>query len=730
MILENYLKENGTNIHQMHIITNIPESTIRNYNVRPIAKWNIEFLNAISKTVNKKLGEVVSDINSLNMQENKDSIGYFNFGYFDIENRRYIGSKSRLSTWIRDLVLENTKGNTFFDVFAGTGVISRTMLDYYDKIIVNDFLYSNEVIYDAFFGNQVIDHSIIMSYRDKFRELKPDLLKENYFSINFGEKFFSLNDAKIIGEIRNIIEKSNDLNKREKSILIASLIYSSDKVANTVGHYDAYRRKSVIEDKFIFNLIKPIYTNSKEIVIFRKDANDLVRKVDSDVAFIDPPYNSRQYSRFYHVLETLTKWDKPELSGVAMKPPVENMSDYCRKSAPELFMDLITNINSNYIVVTYNNTYNSKSNSSKNKITLEEILFSLNTVGETKVFEKPYSYFNAGKSNLEDHKEYLFITKVNKFANTKREESTTNKVRSPLFYVGDKYKIMPQLLKYFPKDINNYYDVFTGGGSASINVSAKTYSLNDVDSNIIELHKLLIDNSKNMDEFIGKMYRLINYYGLSHSENKLNFEIEELKKEHKKTYFSIYNKESYLKLREDFNKNKSDVDLLYLLLVYGFNHMIRFNYKGDFNLPVGNVDWNKNVTKALYNYSTWINKSNIKQIKNLDFEEFVDIQFFEKDDYLYFDPPYIVTNSEYNKYWDEEDEKRLYSLLDDLNQKGIRWGLSNMLNKKDRYNDILNNWSKKYKIIPINSNYISRFDNSVKNNMEIFVTNYTSEIEE
>ena len=142
-------------------------------------------------------------------------------------------------------------------------------------------------------------------------------------------------------------------------------------------------------------MINPIDTKNKNIEIFRKDSNSLVRSIKSDIAFVD--YNSRQYSRFYHVLENLTKWDEPELSGMALKPKSENMSDYCRTSALQVFDDLIKNLNTKYIVVTYNNTYKSKSSSSRNKITHSQILESLNSVGETKIFEKEYRFLTLGK---------------------------------------------------------------------------------------------------------------------------------------------------------------------------------------------------------------------------------------------------------------------------------------------------------------------------------------------
>ena len=135
---------------------------------------------------------------------------------------------------------------------------------------------------------------------------------------------------------------------------------------------------------------------------------------DGDLIFIDPPYSGVHYSRFYHVLETIIKWDKPQLNGVAMKPKEENMSNYCRSTALKSFEDLIQKINGKYIVVTYNNTYNSKSKSSKNKIKLEEIKQCLEQKGKTLIFEQDYNAFNAGKTNLNEHKEYVFICEIQK----------------------------------------------------------------------------------------------------------------------------------------------------------------------------------------------------------------------------------------------------------------------------------------------------------------------------
>ena len=331
-----------------------------------------------------------------------------------LTSRRYIGSKTKLLDWIFSEIKNNVQGESFLDIFSGTGSVAERALNFYNKVIVNDILSSNKIIYEAFWGNEKINFSIINEYKNVFIAL-TNIEKDNYFSKNYGGKYFGVNDAKKIGYIRDIIEKdykAKVLNKREFSILLASLIYSMDRIANTVGHYEAYRKINITDDRFKFELIELNNYQNKEIEIFQEDANSLAQKIYADIVFLDPPYNSRQYSRFYHVLENLVDWDKPELYGVALKPKPKNMSEYCRNGAAKVFDNLISNLKCKYIVVTYNNTYNSKSSSSQNKIKLEDIEKSLKKRGVTKIFDSNYKFFNAGKTDLPNHKEYLFITEV------------------------------------------------------------------------------------------------------------------------------------------------------------------------------------------------------------------------------------------------------------------------------------------------------------------------------
>jgi adenine-specific DNA-methyltransferase len=248
---------------------------------------------------------------------------------------------------------------------------------------------------------------------DLYNALDAKKIKNNYFSDNFGGKYFSDDIAKIIGFVREDIEKNKAaLTENEYFTLITSLMYSMDRIANTVGHYDAYIKKDLRAAQFEILLLEKLA--GKSVRIFSEDSNALAKKISVDIAYIDPPYNSRQYERFYHLWENIAEWSKPELFGAALKPNPKRISKYCQSTAKQAFADLIENINAKYIAVSYNNTYNSKSQSSRNKMTIDDILEILHNKGETKTFEHSHKCFSAGKTDFDNHKEFLFIVKAKK----------------------------------------------------------------------------------------------------------------------------------------------------------------------------------------------------------------------------------------------------------------------------------------------------------------------------
>ena len=266
-------------------------------------------------------------------------------------------------------------------------------------------------MYRAFFAPGEWSEEKVQNIIDVFNAINPSKIGENYFSKNYGGKYFYHDTAKIVGFIRGRLKiMQPDLTDKEYAILMASLIYSIDRHANTMGHFDAYHHKAPAVHRFLMRMIDAEAFEGVEI--YRDDANQLSRHIDIDLTYLDPPYNSRQYSRFYHVYENLVQWKKPQLYGTALKPKEENMSDYCRNAALAAFTDLVSHIKSRYLVVSYNNTYHSKSSSSENKIKLEQLEEVLSRCGRTQVFNHEFKAFNSGKTEFDDHREYLFITEV------------------------------------------------------------------------------------------------------------------------------------------------------------------------------------------------------------------------------------------------------------------------------------------------------------------------------
>lgn len=328
-----------------------------------------------------------------------------------IQNRRYLGSKQKMLSFISEVVNEHTENvDSVADIFGGTGVVADLFHKQGKKIIINDLLYSNFVSYNTWFGNEIIDY-------DKIEKIIEKLNKESGFSgyvtEKFGNRYFSLENAKKIDGIREYIAVNGELNQREKDTLLTSLIYAADKVANTVGHFDAYRKKEIEDHKLILR-VPEITENHRKNLIFNLDANDLVKKIDADLVYIDTPYNSRGYENAYHVLENIAEWKKPEVEGVTRKAVnrSEKSSDYTKSKAPDAFKDLISNISARYILVSYNNMEKKGNSRSNAKISKDEIYAILSSKGEVVIFETDFNPFTTGQSHIKNHKELLYLCKV------------------------------------------------------------------------------------------------------------------------------------------------------------------------------------------------------------------------------------------------------------------------------------------------------------------------------
>ena len=280
-------------------------------------------------------------------------------------------------------------------------------------------------------------------------------------------------------------------------------------------------------------------------------------------------------------------------------------------------------------------------------------------------------------------------------------------IQSPLNYTGGKFKLLPQILPLFPKNINTFVDLFCGGCNVGINIDCESVIYNDLDENLLYLYNTF----KNLDKqsVFEWIFEIINTYGLSLVSNK---GYDYYKCDSSKG-LGGYNKESFLRLRADFNekKKKGNYDyyyyvMLYVIIVYAFNNQIRFNSNGEFNLPVGKRDFNKKMQQKLSDFIDKIKEQNCK-FTCLDFRKF-DIDTLKNNDFVYVDPPYLITCATYNEQggWSETDEKDLLHFLDSLNEKGLRFALSNVLRSKGKENTILIEWldknKDKYRTVSLN----------------------------
>ena len=274
-------------------------------------------------------------------------------------------------------------------------------------------------------------------------------------------------------------------------------------------------------------------------------------------------------------------------------------------------------------------------------------------------------------------------------------------LKSPLNYIGGKYKLLPQLIEFFPEKINTFVDLFSGGFNVGINVDCNKVICNDMNTFIIELY------SKPIDETLNKITGRINEYGLSKE-----------------------NEEAFKKFRDYYNKTKEPIDL-YTLSCYSFNYQFRFNNNKEYNNPFGRnrSQFSDNMKSNLILFTEKLKSMNVEFLSE-PFDK-VDLSKLNSEDFVYCDPPYLITTGSYNdgnrgfKDWKEEEEIQLYKVLDELNKRKVKFALSNVIEHKGKENILLKEWSKKYKTIYLTSDYSNSSYNTKRDkSIEVLIINY------
>lgn len=291
-----------------------------------------------------------------------------------------------------------------------------------------------------------------------------------------------------------------------------------------------------------------------------------------------------------------------------------------------------------------------------------------------------------------------------------------NFIKSPLNYTGNKYRILRQIVPYFPAGINTMVDLFCGGATVGINIVCKECYF--VDSNPMVIGLLDFLKRQEFDVFLVNVESTIKKYKMSNSyRNTYKFYSSQIIGGNKNNGLKEYNKIGFYRLREDYNKLKNKKSdnaflLLYILLIYGFNNDLRFNSSGNYNLPIGKTDLNKMNVNKVKEYIERTKELNCSFIVG-DFRSEKIKKIINSTDFVYLDPPYLITDAVYNEAsgWNKNKEKELMHMLDFFIEKKKKFILSNVLSKKGRINEPLDEWIKKnkeqIKLIDINYHYRS-----------------------
>lgn len=627
-----------------------------------------------------------------------------------LDNVRYIGSKIKLLDVISNELNKFTSlpdGYVFCDLFAGTNVVADFFQNKF-KIISNDNL----------FFCYILGRGKLLKISKKFEALGFDPFQyfnsincENYIKgycyNNFapsvsGRMYFSDENAKRIDFIRDSLEtwlQKGKINLEEHDYLLACLLESVSKVSNVAGVYAAFLKKwdsrAVKPMQFIGveNFNKPRYKN----IVFNKNSNDLIKEIKGDILYLDPPYTSTQYISQYHVLETIARNDKPEHHGLgAHRENGSQISFWSKKYCvvKELFV-LFRNANFKNIILSYSDA----GLMSKKFI---ECVFKRFCGNNTKFLEIDFiKYKNTravakeirNDSLNESHYEYLFMGK----------KLSKPLFISPLNYIGGKYDVLNFILPLFPSKINTFYDLFGGGGTVSINVEAKRIIYNDLNFNVSNLLKFLAttdpcENYKYIEKTIKK-------YGLSKE-----------------------NKDAYISFRAQYNskslEERNPLDL-YLLICFGFEHQIRFNSKMEFNNPCGNSGFNDEMLEKLISFSCEAMNKNV-EFYSFDYEKYE--EEITKGDFVYCDPPYLLTCGAYNdgkrgfNGRNIDEQRRLLSFLLRIHNKQVKFALSSIIGRNNEVNEEL---KKRVEInnfnLFVNSKITRR---NRQDRREVLITNY------
>ena len=316
----------------------------------------------------------------------------------------YIGSKNKLfpfiSKTILDVVGDDLSQKTFCDLFAGTGIVGRNFKTQVQQVITNDVEYYSYALNRNYIGNhQPVSSEKHIEQLNLLVGIKGFVFQEYSQSGKAGRNYFTSENGQLIDAARTQIRKWKEgleINENQYYFLLASLLESADKIANTASVYGAYLKKikSSAAKRLIIKPATFLETKNSHLV-FQKDGNELIKNIKGDILYLDPPYNARQYGANYHLLNTIAKYDTFVPKGVTGLRDYYK-SDYCKKGEVlKSFTELLKNAQFKYIFLSYNN---------EGLMTSETVEETMEKFGKYSLATTKYQRFKADKTENRNHK--------------------------------------------------------------------------------------------------------------------------------------------------------------------------------------------------------------------------------------------------------------------------------------------------------------------------------------
>lgn len=316
----------------------------------------------------------------------------------------YIGSKYSLMDFLTETIATvagSDNNKVFADLFAGTGVVGKTYKERGYKVLSNDIQYYSYVINKHLIENMPPLEVSILEHLNTLKGTEGFIYKNYCAGSGSGRNYFTDENGKKCDSIRIELERLKNCGEIEESqyyYLLASLINSIDKYANTASVYGAFLKQTKKSAAKEFELeLLPIINGNKASKAYNENISNLIKTIDGDILYLDPPYNARQYCTNYHVLETIARYDSPELKGkTGLRDYAKQKSDFCSsRTVVDAFDDIIRNADFEYIFLSYNN---------EGLMSFETIREIMQRYGRYEMFSKDYRRFKSDTDENRNHK--------------------------------------------------------------------------------------------------------------------------------------------------------------------------------------------------------------------------------------------------------------------------------------------------------------------------------------